>query len=31
VPLADHQVAFLVAGQERLRWHFGPGYRILGK
>lgn len=26
VPLADHQVAFLVAGVERLRWHFGPEY-----
>jgi hypothetical protein len=26
IPLADHQVAFLVDGKERLRWHFGPNY-----
>lgn len=26
VPQADHQVAFEVEGQERLRWHFGPTY-----
>ncbi len=26
LPLPDHQVAFLVEGRERLRWHFGPQY-----
>ncbi len=26
LPLADHQVVFQVAGQERTRWHFGPQY-----
>ena len=26
LPLPDHQVAFLVDGRERTRWHFGPGY-----
>lgn len=26
LPLPDHQVAFLVGGAERLRWHFGPQY-----
>lgn len=26
VPIADHQVQFLVDGAERLRWHFGPNY-----
>ena len=26
LPLPDHQVAFLVDGAERLRWHFGPQY-----
>jgi hypothetical protein len=26
LPLPDHQVSFTVAGQERLRWHFGPQY-----
>src|SRR5262249_30477273 len=26
VPLPDHQASFLVAGEERLRWHFGPAY-----
>ena len=25
-PLPEHQVAFLVEDQERLRWHFGPQY-----
>lgn len=25
-PLPDYQVAFLVNGRERLRWHFGPQY-----
>ncbi len=24
LPVADHQVQFLIDGQERLRWHFGP-------
>jgi hypothetical protein len=26
LPLPDHQVAFLVDGKERTRWHFGPNY-----
>jgi hypothetical protein len=26
VPQADHQVSFLIAGQERLRWHYGASY-----
>ncbi len=26
LPLPDHQVALLVDGAERLRWHFGPTY-----
>jgi hypothetical protein len=26
VPIADHQVAFLIDGQDRLRWHFGSAY-----
>ncbi|HYH63341.1 MAG TPA: PmoA family protein [Urbifossiella sp.] len=26
LPLPDHQVAFLVDGAERLRWHSGPQY-----
>lgn len=26
IPLPNHQVAFLVDGAERLRWHFGPQY-----
>jgi len=26
VPLPDYQVSFLVAGEERLRWYFGPAY-----
>lgn len=26
LPVADHQVAFLVDGQERLRWHYGAQY-----
>ncbi len=26
LPLPDHQVAFLVDGAERLRWHYGPQY-----
>ncbi|MBX3398110.1 MAG: PmoA family protein [Gemmataceae bacterium] len=26
LPLPDHQVAFLVDGRERLRWHHGPQY-----
>lgn len=26
LPLPDHQVAFLVDGNERVRWHFGPSY-----
>ncbi|QEL16212.1 DUF6807 domain-containing protein [Limnoglobus roseus] len=26
LPLPDHQVAFLVDGRERLRWHYGPQY-----
>jgi hypothetical protein len=26
LPLPDHQVAFRVDGEERLRWHFGPQY-----
>jgi hypothetical protein len=26
LPLPDHQVAFLVDGAERLRWHHGPQY-----
>ncbi|NOX54574.1 MAG: hypothetical protein GXP27_09080 [Planctomycetes bacterium] len=25
-PLPDHQVAFLIDGRERLRWHFGSQY-----
>ena len=25
-PLPDHQVAFLIDGRERLRWHFGGQY-----
>jgi hypothetical protein len=25
-PLADHQLAFEIDGQERLRWHYGPQY-----
>lgn len=26
VPLANHAVSFQIAGEERLRWHFGPNY-----
>lgn len=26
LPLADHQTAILIDGQERLRWHYGPSY-----
>jgi hypothetical protein len=26
VPLPDHQAAFQIDGQERVRWHFGPQY-----
>lgn len=26
IPLPDHQASFRIAGQERLRWHFGPTY-----
>jgi hypothetical protein len=26
IPQADHQVAFLIDGRERLRWHHGPSY-----
>lgn len=26
VPLADHQVAFLIGDRERLRWHYGDQY-----
>jgi hypothetical protein len=26
LPLPDQQVAFLIAGRERLRWHFGNAY-----
>jgi hypothetical protein len=26
LPLPDHQIAFLVDGAERLRWHSGPQY-----
>lgn len=26
VPLPNHEVAFLINGTERLRWHFGPQY-----
>ncbi|OYW10967.1 MAG: hypothetical protein B7Z55_20020 [Planctomycetales bacterium 12-60-4] len=26
LPIADHQVQFLIDGAERLRWHFGPDY-----
>lgn len=26
LPLPDHQVAFLLDGVERTRWHFGPSY-----
>ena len=26
LPLAGHQVAFTVDGEERTRWHFGPQY-----
>ena len=26
LPLPEHQAAFLIAGQERVRWHFGASY-----
>jgi hypothetical protein len=26
VPLPNHEVAFLIEGVERLRWHYGPQY-----
>jgi Family of unknown function (DUF6807) len=26
LPLADHQTAILIDGQECLRWHYGPSY-----
>lgn len=26
IPLPDHQVSFVLDGNERLRWHFGPSY-----
>lgn len=26
VPVPDHQVSFVIDGQERLRWNFGTGY-----
>ena len=26
IPLPEHQAAFLIDGQERTRWHFGPQY-----
>lgn len=26
IPLPDHQFQFLINGQEKTRWHFGPSY-----
>jgi len=26
LPLADHQVSFVIDGRDRLRWHYGPQY-----